>query len=62
MNPITLQQFLNNPDLRRRLYAQAHRERARSVHTGLLWLFDQAKKHVTPRIPRYPARWIARLG
>jgi hypothetical protein len=55
MNPITLQEFYNDPALRRRLYRAAARERNRAVREGVAWLVA----HLTPR---RPARWIERLG
>jgi heme oxygenase len=59
MNTTTLEEFQNDPALRRRLYAEAHRERSRAVRAGLAWLGNQ----ITARFkPRQPARWIARLG
>lgn len=58
MNPITLQDFYNDPGLYRRLDQAARRERARLVHAGILRLRDQ----FTPRIHAGPPTWIARLG
>jgi len=58
MNPITLEEFHDNPELRLQLHRAARRERARLVHAGFVWLRDR----LTPRIHLRPARWIARLG
>ena len=59
MNYAILEEFHNDSDLRRRLFAEAHRERTRAVRAGLAWLGNQL---VTRLKPRQPARWIARLG
>lgn len=56
MNRITLEDFRNDPELRRRLFEEAHRERAKAVLAGLLWL----RKRLTPR--SRPPHWLARLG
>ena len=58
MEPITLEDFQNDPALRRRLFETAHRERARAFHAGITWLWNL----VTPRVHARPARWLARLG
>ena len=58
MNPITLEDFHNHPDLRLQLDQAARRERSRLVRAGLAWLGDR----LTPRINFPAARWIARLG
>ena len=55
MNYAILEEFHNDSDLRRRMFAEAHRERTRAVRAGLAWLGDQL-------VTRQPARWIARLG
>ena len=59
MNYAILEEFHNDSDLRRRLFAEAHRERTRAVGAGLAWLGNQLVKLLNPR---QPARWIARLG
>lgn len=58
MEPITLEDFYKDPEMHRRLLEAAHRERARLMRAGLLWLRDR----LTPRIHALPARWIGRLG
>jgi hypothetical protein len=59
MNYYLLEEFHNDPALRRRLFAEAHRERGRAVRAGLAWLSAQIVARLSPR---HPARWIARLG
>ena len=61
MNRYVMEEFYNDPALRRRLFGEAHRERARAVHSGLAWLFKQLKQ-LAPRLHARPSRWIARLG
>jgi hypothetical protein len=56
MNPITLQDFYNDPALRRRLYAMAQKERAGAVRAGFAWL----RRRLTPGLA--PGQWIGRLG
>jgi hypothetical protein len=66
MNRYILEEFHSNPALlRRRLTAEAHRQRAQAVGEAIAWLFGgvgrvfgYVKAHLTPR----PGRWIARLG
>jgi len=55
MNPITLQEFYNDPALRRRLYRAAARERTRAVREGFTWLVTHLKPH-------RPTHWLERLG
>ncbi len=62
MNRYILEEFHNDPAVRRRLFEKAHRERNRAIRAGLAWLFAQVKVRLAPRIPRRPARWLARLG
>jgi hypothetical protein len=56
MTPITLERYLNEPDLDARLHAEARRERAAAMHR----LIKALAAWLTPR-PR-PVRWLARLG
>lgn len=56
MNPITTQDFYNDPALRRRLYGMAHRERIAAIRAGFAWLRDR----LTPGL--HPGDWIGRLG
>ncbi len=58
MNRYILEEFHNDPALRRRLFAEARRDRARAVQAGLVWLI----RHLTPRFHVRPGRWIERLG
>ena len=58
MNRYILEEFHNDPALRRRLFGEARRDRARAVHAGWTWLI----RHLTPRTPLRPGRWIERLG
>ena len=62
MNRYILEEFHNDPALRRRLFEEAHRERARAVRAGLAWLRKQLTARLTLGIRLHPARWIARLG
>ena len=55
MNRFVMEEFYQDPQLGRRLYAKAHRDRARALGAGLAWLWNHAKALVGPR-------WIARLG
>ena len=59
MNRHMLEEFHNDPALRRRLFGEAHRERNRAVRAGFAWLYARAAALVQPR---HPARWIERLG
>ncbi len=56
MQPITLERYLNEPDLDSRLHAAAHRARAELMGRLLKSLVER----LTPR-PQ-PVRWLARLG
>ena len=56
MNPISLQDFHNDPALRRRLYEMAHRDRIAVIRAGFDWLRDR----LSPRL--HPGDWIGRLG
>jgi len=59
MNHYMLEEFHNDPALRRRLFGEAHRERSRAVRAGLAWLYGRTAALLRPR---HPARWIERLG
>ena len=59
MNRYMMEEFHNDPALRRRLFGEARRERNRAVREGFAWL---AAKTAALLRPRHPARWIARLG
>lgn len=56
MEPITLERYLNEPDLVLRLHAEARRERAAAMHGLLKALLERLKA------PVMPVHWIARLG
>ena len=65
MYPISLEDFQNDPALRRRLFETAHRERVRAIGDGFAWLlggFVWLRDCLTPRIPVRPSRWLERLG
>ncbi len=61
MNRYSIEEFYQDPSLRRRLFEDAHRERALAVKDGLVWLWKQARG-LFPRGHGRPARWMARLG
>ncbi len=62
MTPVTLERYLNEPDLGLRLYAQARRERAATVRRLLKALLERlAPRERLSSRPR-ALRWIARLG
>ena len=56
MEPITLERYLNDPDLDRRLYAAAQRARNLEVRR----LLKELVERLTPRT--LPGGWLARLG
>ena len=56
MRPITMEQYLNEPDLAARLHAEARRERAAYLYRLAKALIER----LTPR--RRTIHWIARLG
>ena len=58
MNRYSMEEYYRLPDVRQRLDVAAHRERARAIGAGLVWLFTQAKARLTAR----PGGWIERLG
>jgi hypothetical protein len=61
MNRYSIEEFYTDPSLRRRLFEDAHRERALAVKAGLSWLWKQVQG-LLPRNHGRPGRWIARLG
>jgi len=60
MYPVTLEEFHNNPALRRRLFAMARRERAAAIRAGLHWLRERLTTRV--RWLTHSPQWIGRLG
>ena len=62
MNRFIMEEFHNDPALRRRLFGEARRERSRSVDAGLNWLIGRIKVRLAPRSRLRPSRWLARLG
>ena len=67
MNRYVMEEFYDNPALRRRLYREAHHERSRAIGAGIAWLLGRpgwllglAKKRLAPALR--PSRWIERLG
>jgi len=60
MNRYVMEEFYNDPALRRRLFGEARRDRARAVSAGFDWLRARLKARFTPGLR--PARWLARLG
>lgn len=58
MNRFIVDEFHNDPALRRRLFAAAHRERSRAIRAGLAWL----RRHLAARFDFEPRQWIERLG
>jgi hypothetical protein len=62
MNRYVMEEFYNDPALRRRLFAGARRERNRTVRAALAWLRDRIRDRLTPHLHARPSRWIERLG
>jgi hypothetical protein len=62
MNPITLQEFYDNPALRRRLYRAAARDRALAIRAGIAWLREHAGAWLLSLVHRPEGRWLVRLG
>jgi len=60
VNRYILEEFHNDPALRRRLFGNARRERNRSVLAGLKSLRNWLAAHLAPQ--RDLSRWLARLG
>jgi hypothetical protein len=56
MNPITLERYLNEPELDLRLHAAARRARAALMGR----LFNSLLERLTPHAR--PGAWLARLG
>jgi len=54
-----MEEFHNDPALRRLLSGEARRERNRVLRKGFSWLSARAAALFKPR---HPARWIERLG
>ena len=62
MNRYVMEEFYNDPGLRRRLFEKAHRERASAVRAGFAWLKKQAKAHLVPHFNFGRSNWLERLG
>jgi hypothetical protein len=60
MNRYILEEFHNDPALRRRLFSNARRERNRSLRAGLKSLRGWLAAHLSPR--QDLSRWLTRLG
>ena len=58
MNRYVMEEFYQDPALRRRLFGEARRERARAIREGLDWL----RKQLLPRFSFGRPHWIERLG
>ena len=58
MNRYVMEEFYQDPALRRRLFDEARRERARALLAGLAWL----RKHLLPRFSFGRTHWMERLG
>jgi hypothetical protein len=58
MNRYIVDEFYQDPALRRRLFESARRERGRVIRAGLAWV----RHHLTARLPSQTGRWIERLG
>jgi len=58
MNRYVMEEFYQDPALRRRLFEDARRERGRALRAGLAWL----RRHLTPRFSFGRAHWLERLG
>ena len=58
MNRYVMEEFHNDPALRRRLFGDARRERARAIRVGLAWL----RRHLVPHFSFGRSHWIERLG
>ena len=66
MNRITLEQYLNDPKMEHRVYAQARRDRALAIGALLGSLLGslvlRAGALLQALKPTRPARWVERLG
>jgi hypothetical protein len=58
MNRYVIDEFYRNPVLMQRLFANARRERNRTLHAGWTWL----RKRLTPKFEFRPSHWMERLG
>jgi hypothetical protein len=58
MNRYVMEEFYQDPQLRRRLFSEARRERNRAVRAGLAWLV----RHLKPNLHFSAPRWTERLG
>lgn len=59
MKAFTVHDFHTNPGLRRRLFAEARRERTRALLAGLAWLRQRLPAAIGPSLV---GRRLARLG
>ena len=66
MNRYLIDEYHRDPILlRRRLTAEAHRQRSRAVGEAIIWLFGGVGRvfgYVKARLTAHPRHWIARLG
>ena len=66
MNRYIMEEYFNDPAIGRRLYEQAHRDRALVIAQAFAWLLSTIRSLATQAAahlrPGRPARWIARLG
>ena len=62
MNRYVMEEFYNEPGLRRRLFEKAHRERASAVRAGFAWLKKQVKTRLVPHFNFGRSNWLERLG
>jgi hypothetical protein len=58
MNRYIIEEFYNDPALRRRLFQEAHRERSRTIKAGWNWL----RRELQSRFDLRPGHWMERLG
>ena len=58
MNRYVMEEFYQDPALRRRLFSEARRERSKAVQAGLAWL----RQHLVPRFNFGRSHWLERLG
>jgi hypothetical protein len=58
MNRYVMEEFYNDPALRRRLFERARKERNRAIRDGLSWL----RRGIAARLLARPAHWIEQLG
>ena len=62
MNRYVMEEFYNDPGLRRRLFEKAQRERSRAVRGGFAWLQKKLKAHLLPHFNFSRPNWLERLG